>query len=314
MAKWKNVCKKLLFPPAGVVGLVSLLAVAGLCYVFLGGHDAQPIAYGIYAVSFYALCLLAASAPPVIRKSKALLLGNRHTHRYLTEKELRARISLCTGTLLNLAYAALKLATGITMRSTWFGALALYYLISSLIHYVLIRNDRAGSQIPDQTERRLRSWKSCRTCGWLLCVLNLSMTGMAFQMIRQNKCYSYPGYVIYASAAYTFYRITKSIINVTKIKKTDDPVLSAAYTVDFCMALMSVFALQTAMFSSFGADMSPATQQLMNSLTGSAVCLLVLCAAIFMVVYPRREIRVLGLWKDQSCQEESPYGAKSKHL
>ena len=46
-------------------------------------------------------------------------------------------------------------------------------------------------------------------------ILNLSLTGIVFMMVWQNKAYSYPGTLIFA-AAYTFYTVTISLIDIVK--------------------------------------------------------------------------------------------------
>ena len=122
-------------------------------------------------------------------------------------------------------------------------------------------------------------------------LLNAAVTVMVVQMVWQNRGYSYPGYVIYVSAAYTFYRLTMAIVRAVKNRKDHSPVFAAAGVMDLCAALMSIFALQTAMFSSFGGDMTAENRFLMNTLTGTGVSILVLCAAVVMIVRATKAVR-----------------------
>lgn len=290
-----KILSRLLHPHYIIIILLSVISAAGLCYVFLNGLDETLIAYVIYFLSFYSLCVVVAATLPIIKKCKDIIYGNAHANRYLTEAELRTRISLYSGTVINFTYAVFKLFTGIYSRSVWFGAVSVYYMVLCLIRFLLIKNDRRSAKIETKKERLLHEWKSYRASGWLLLVLNVAISGMVFQMIWQNKGYSYPGFVIYASAAYTFYRLTMAIIQTAKIQKSNNPVFSAAKAMDLCVALMAIFALQTAMFASFGADTSDSTRRLMNTITGGTVCFEVLCVAVFMIIRSSRAIKSVRL-------------------
>lgn len=61
-------------------------------------------------------------------------------------------------------------------------------------------------------------------------LLSLAMAGMIVQMVLQNEGYSYPGTVIYASAAYTFYSLVLAAVNLGR--RTAGLLLSAAKIVN----------------------------------------------------------------------------------
>ena len=289
MGQLKTIILRLLTPPPAVTGLLSVSCAAGLGVVFYQGWDTHLLAYPLYVLSFYTLCILIRALIPLIR---TLHQRRKNSKRSILPQQCRRR-ELYTGLIINLCYAVLKLATGFLTRSVWFCAVGGYYLVLSLIHGYLLGTYRSSLQIIDLRRRTLRSWHSYRRCGWLILILNLTMTGMVFMMIWRGQSYTYPGILIYATAAYTFYRITMVILQTVKMKRSDEPIFSAAHSVDFCMAVMSVFTLQTAMFASFGGQLPLQTQRLMNSLTGGAVCFTVMCVAVFMIIYPTRELQAL---------------------
>lgn len=300
MERCKKVLRTLLYPHAAIIFPLTVLSAAGLCHVFLTGLETHPIAYAVYTLSFYALCVLVAAMPPMVKKCRALLYGNTHAARYLTQRELRIRASLYGSTAINLAYAVFKLFTGIWFRSVWFGAVAVYYMVLCLIRFLLLQNDRKVRRMDSPDARLLRQWWGYRVCGWLLLLLNAAMTGMVVQMIWQNKSYTYPGFVIYAAAAYTFYRLPMAIVRMVKLHRSNDPVFSAAKAMDLSVALMALFALQTAMFASFGAETSAFTRRLMNTLTGGTVCLAVVCIAVFMIVRSHRALTTMQISKTET--------------
>jgi len=289
--KAKKILWKVLHPGIGLTILLVLISAVGLCYVFLREMELHPVAYVLYALSAYTLCVVAAALPPLIRRMRAAVYRNQRAATYLTQAELRARISLYTGTLINLGYALFKLATGIWFRSFWFGAVAVYYMVLCLIRFLLVHNDRKTRAMEGGREQLVQQWKSYRLCGWLLLVLNAAISGMVFQMIWENQSYSYPGFVIYASAAYTFYRLTMSIIRAVKSRKGDQPVFAAARALDLCVALMAIFALQTALLDAFGGDLSQWARLVFNTFTGGSVCLAVVCIALYMILRSGKVLR-----------------------
>ena len=125
--------------------------------------------------------------------------------------------------------------------------------------------------------------KRCyRRTAWLLFILNIPIGGMIIMMTHVNPSGSYPMYTIYASAAYTFYAVTVSAMNIAKFRKIGSPILSVSKAVNFAAALMSLLGLQNALISSFsGGDED--FRILMNRLTGTGVYIAVMAMAIYMI-------------------------------
>lgn len=279
MEKFLNICRRVLFIPVWLAVLLTAAATAGLIWVFVQGLSEHPVAYAIYVMSFYALCVVCVRLPAVIKGAKQLIHSNTHARRYLTEEDLRRRISLYTSIGLNVAYAVFKLVAGILYHSIWFGTVAIYNMVLFTIRYFVIREHKES-----------RKWQEDRICAILLLILDVAVSGMATLMVLQNQGYSYPGYVIYVVAAYTFYRLTMTYIRVVKGRKKRHA-LSAVNGLDLSVSMLSLFTLQTAMFASFGGDTSEQTRRLMNAITGGFVTFSVLCIALLMLVRANKEIK-----------------------
>lgn len=108
------------------------------------------------------------------------------------------------------------------------------------------------------------------------------MGGMILMMVLTNSGYSYPGYVIYLSAMYTFYTMVTSVINLVKFRRLRSPILSAAKVLNFIAALMSILGLQTAMIAQFSTE-GENYRRMMNAITGGAVWLSVILTAVYML-------------------------------
>lgn len=122
-----------------------------------------------------------------------------------------------------------------------------------------------------------------RRTAWFLFLLNIPMGGMILLMVKTNSGFSYPGYIIYLSALYTFYTMGMSINNLVKYRKLGSPILSAAKVLNFVSAMMSVLGLQTAMISAFS-EGEEEFRRLMNTITGGFVYGAVAVTAVYMIV------------------------------
>lgn len=303
----KGFLYKLLFTPAWVIILSSLTGFPAVIFSLKILGDTHPFSYISYILSAYALTVLCANFPRAKRRCSELIHGDevkmivsfrrfmrryKYTSLYLDDIEFRARISLYSGLAVNMFYAVFKCATGFIFRSAWLWAIGIYYVILSVIRFTLLRNVRMTDKKEHSAERKIHEYKSARLCGILMLVLNLAMGGMTVQMIWQNRSYEYKGYIIYISALYAFYCLITAAVNAVKFSRRDNPILSAAKMLALAGALMSMFALQTAMFSSFGGGEE--FQRLMNTVTGGTVCLIVMGMAVFMILRSDMQLKKLS--------------------
>lgn len=306
MKKFKDIVFQILFPPVWVIVLSSLFGfpLVIISLVFLSSTN--PVSYVSYVLSAYALTVLCANFPRAKKRCKELIHGDeikmiisfrrfmnryKYTSMYLNDKEFRAKISLYTGLGINCFYALFKCGTGIMFNSAWLWAIGIYYVMLSAIRFMLLRNVHITDKSKHSVKRKIQEWKSYRFCGIMMFLLSLAMSGMVIQMIWQNRSYEYKGYIIYISALYTFYCFILSISNVVSFAKRDNAILSAAKNLNLAGAIMSMFALQTAMFSAFGGGEK--LQRQMNTITGSAVCIIVTGMAVFMIVRSNKNLKFL---------------------
>ena len=122
-------------------------------------------------------------------------------------------------------------------------------------------------------------------------LLNIAVTAIVIQMIHNAKYYEYPGTLIYAFAAYTFYSLISATINLIRYRSINRPILSAAKILSLANALISILALQTALFVQFGDGESSIL--ILNGITGSTVCLSIFIMAILMIVHSTKKFKKL---------------------
>lgn len=294
MERFKKILKQIFFLPPLITVMIAIPAFAAVIYVLVKDISG-PLAYLSYLASAYALIVTGVRFPgrirlirhgiayhPLTRKILSVPVGRR----YVEDVKFRAEVSLGMGFTVNLLYIAIKMAFGIYYRSTWFIALAMYYILLAVMRLLLLyrRNWPEGSA---RLELELRRY---RLCGCILLIMNLALGGIVAFIVRYDRGYEYPGILIYAIAAYSFYAVIIAVINVVKFRKHGSPILSAAKAINLVAAMVSILSLETAMLSQFGNEDGPMFRKMMTACTGDGVCLIVLGMAIFMIAKSSKQI------------------------
>ncbi len=283
----KPILPRLLRPSMAWMILLTVLSVAALIFVFTTALQETALGYMTYALSAYTLVVVVLGIVPAAKNIYAFALKlasrNKYGLLYMTDLPYRARISLYLSLTVNLAYAVFQLIAGIIYASFWFGAVAVYYIVLCVGRFLLLKDVRK-----EQTDIR-NEYRKYRMCGIVLFIMNLALTGMVYQMIVQGQGFRYPGLLIYPVCTYAFYRLTLSIIGAVTYRKLNRPLLSASKIINLMAALVAMFSLQIAMFASFGGGEE--LQRLMNTISGSIVCIAIFSMAVFMVVRANSRLR-----------------------
>lgn len=291
MERLKKAARKLFCIHWAAALVLAILAAAALIWVFALGNEASPLAGVGYALSFYALVTVCVSlAPAVIRWSRAW--QSARANRDAAQKEKGFRMSLLLSLCIKLAYAGFHLISGAVVGSIWMLSMGLYYLVLAVIRMVLAVYERKLGRLAAEAERHRLSWTGFQVCGVLLLFLHLTATGVVFQIIRDGPVKEYGQIMVIANAAYTFYRMISAIVSVVRHHQNPSPIWGASRNLGLTEAMMSMFFLQAAMLSAFDGEVK--LQQLMNSLTGSAVCILAVLGAIGMIVHGQKRKQING--------------------
>ncbi|MCC2817185.1 hypothetical protein LK537_07780 [Lachnoclostridium pacaense] len=212
----------------------------------------------------------------VIDKSKL-------AERLYKDYRYRALFSTVFAFLLNLLYAAGNGIYAKWTHSAWLGTLSAYYLFLCIMRFLVIRQEFCFAKEHIEGKRkRAAEWNVLRNAGILLSFITLVLGGAVVLLLHEEGGKVYSGYLIFAVAAYTFYKITISVINMIKVRRMKSPLLLTIRNIGYADALVSILFLQTAMFTAFS-DGKEINKQLMNEMTGGAVCAMILLIGIFMV-------------------------------
>lgn len=287
MKRAKLILRKLLYPPKGILYLLPPVVFATLIFIFATEKQESELAYPVYCMSAYSLIILLVALSQRSKRIKSFVLESKTVKkvsssvvgkRFLTDVSFRAGFSIYQGMIVNILYAMFRTVTGIMYSSAWFVSLAVYhFLLGGMRAYLIVAFKRKDKK------NEIYEYGCYRKNAWLLFMLNIPMGGMIWLMIRTNSGFTYPGYVIYLSALYTFYTMGMSTRNLVKYKKLGSPILSAAKVLNFVSAMMSVLGLQTAMISAFSTN-GEGYRKLMNTITGCFVHVAVAVIAVYMVI------------------------------
>ena len=283
----RKLLQKLLHPPGWVLIFVPLLSFAALAAVFIRRCPENILVYLIYSLSAYSLTIWLAALLGLTKRAKSAMMGSKLLRkaaaspimgRYFKDLAFRGSISIYQGIAVNLFYVAFRIMAAIRYASVWFLSMAVYYLVlGGLRAYLIVYYRRRTPEL----ERRCY-----HTTAWFLFLLNIPMGGMIVLMVRTDSGFSYPGYVIYLSALYTFYTMITSAINLIRFRRLGSPILSAAKVLHFVAAMMSILGLQTAMISRFSEN-GENYRRMMNAITGGFVYGIVILIAIYMLLHGR---------------------------
>ncbi len=211
------------------------------------------------------------------RLIKERLLAVKPVKRYITEDKFRGNVSLCLSLSLNLIYSVWEIVCGIYYRSFWFATLGCYYILLSMLRIFLMWYSMRGRDM---------GWRMCRLCGALLLMINLTVSGIVALAVLTNQGKRYAGYLIYAVAAFSFYKITVAVKNIIKHRKSQNASRSITNAICFSSAAVSMLSLEIAMILQFGDD--PDFFRQMTILTGAGVCAAISFTGIYIIVHAEK--------------------------
>jgi len=265
---------------------LALLNAALACFPYFAGI----IFYVLAAVTLTASCYYVVIH---IRKDireiiKPAIAANPYTNKVTTDYRWRTILFAVPGMVSNIIFAAFNGVIGITSHSAWFGTLSAYYILLSIMQEGIVRPERKLVVNKEKGEHIRRELSVYRRNSVLFIFMAVVLAGAVILLQNSQGGKNYPGFTIYAVATYTFYKIITSTIQVIKVGKRKSPLLSITRRIGYIDACVSILTLQTAMFASF-ADGEEELIKLMNGITGTVVCVMVLGLGIQGIYSSRKE-------------------------
>ena len=133
MEQVRQILKKMVYPKTVFVVLLAILSGAALAFVFVKGYEHSIFAYTVYAVSAYSLTIVVVRLVIISKAGRDKLHSNALYHKYSTDLDFKAVVSIHLSLTVTLFYCVTKAAAGIYYRSAWFGSMAFYYIVLALV-------------------------------------------------------------------------------------------------------------------------------------------------------------------------------------
>ena len=169
----------------------------------------------------------------------------------------------------NIAFAVYHLVMGLVISSWWLLTLGSYYLVLSVVRFVVLR-----------IKSKERFIAKCT--GWMLILLSIPLAGTVILSVVRDRGHERHMIVMIAIAAYAFTKITLATIQLIKAHRSTSATLITLRNISFADAFVSIFALQRSMLVSFE-GMTEAEIVIMNATLGSAVCVIVFLLGLNLV-------------------------------
>lgn len=205
---------------------------------------------------------------------------------YRTDLWFRAEASVHISTGVNLTYSMYQAMIGLTRRSAWFDALALYYILLTATRVLVLHYVRHEAE---DGREELRRYRKCGILMFLLTIFILIIGLLVNNGDSEPK--EYPGHLVFVVGAFTIYTLINSTRNLWNYRKLESPLISASKSINLAASLVSLYAFQTALFAQFQTEIDAATVTLFNVTTAGASCLVVGYISLHIIV---RASRALG--------------------
>lgn len=298
----KKAWEKILKPPTCVKAIVvvcAVLFIGGAMAVLIVGYEGnlalEILAYTLFGLSAlslaYSVYFIVGWLPLLKNKIIEVINSKKFTRTLREDYGFRTVIFAIGSFCLSIAFGFFNGYMGIAYASIFNGALATYYIVLALVRGGVLIHHGKGAKKDDtyhekDDERRAKVY---RNVGILILVLSIALSAIIAQMIFDDRHFSYPGWTVFAFAAYAFFKITMSIINLFKARKHDDMTVKAIRNVNLSDAMVSILALQTALLHTFGTDGIDIS--LYNTLTGCVVSAGTYAIGIIMIVLGVKAIK-----------------------
>lgn len=158
---------------------------------------------------------------------------------------------------------------GIITHSWWLFTVGLYYVILSVVRFVVLRTKKNHSFATKFT-------------GGMLMLLSLLLVGTVILAVARDREMVLHEIVMITMALYAFTKITLATVNLVKARRSASAQLITLRNISFADAFVSIFSLQRSMLVSFE-GMNELEIQIMNASLGSAVCVIVFLLGLNLV-------------------------------
>ncbi len=281
-------------PPVFVVIIVFLVTIilSVLSIIFVVNLDKYKgvVTYIVYVLAaiFLAYSIyLCVRIFPLVKEKITNLIKQSETLSVLVDNySYRTMIGAISMFVFNILFVAYNVALATIYKIGWNGALGGYYLLLSLCGAHNLLGYKKSKRVEDP---ELVKFKAYRNDGVILLLATITISVVMAFVIGTGASFSSLGQIyVIANALYAFVKIGFAISNMFVAYKQKDYLIKGVRYINFAVALVSIYALQTSMLQQF--DSNKEFSNIINGVFGLVVCVAILSLAFYMIITGQKEI------------------------
>ena len=257
------------------------------------------------ALTIYSIVIL---APKISQKTQARLRKNTFINKLFEQYDLRTIVFATINFIINIGYVIFNGVIGIVAKSTWYGSLAAYYLILTIMRGTIVlyhgKNALIKTERPQGYEKmsdKQVELRLYRLNGILLVLLPIALSFVILDMVQNGSAFVKWGWTVFGFAAVAFYKAIASIVQIVRSRKrSEDVTVHGLRNIGFAAALVTILSLQTSLLHSFGGD---ANSGIFNAVTGAVVCAITALMGLTMTISSSKKIKLLNIEEKIKIEE-----------
>lgn len=279
----------------GLFGVYILtVGFAVLSVVCAVGGVKNPIVYAAYALAAvslgYSVYTIVLYAPSFKEKMTARVRQNHFANNLLENYDFKTTFFSLLSFALTVAFVAMNAVSAMRYRLLWYVAIAGYYFVLMIFRGGILFAERRARRVfkDDPKEYERKKWKIYLVGGAILILLEFAMAGAVTQMMLSKKPMQKSEIMTISNAAYTFYKMTMTVVHLVKARKFSDPIVQALRNINFADACMSMVSLTVSMLYTFGEGNE---MMYIKAMTGFSACAAIIAIASVMIVRANRILK-----------------------
>ena len=265
---------------ASVTASIVILAsgLAGWQYVFIFATAFLSLIYAVYTtIKYYS----------IVKNKVKEKLKNKGIFNYLADYNIRSIVFSTLTFTINAVYSVFIATLAIMSKSLWYVAIAVFYILISVTRAHSILKYASAIKKSTHIETQLSKIRTYKRCGIAIILLTLALGAFVIEMVINPEPFGHANILIYPVAAYTFYKITLSIINIFKARKYDDIIVQATRNLNLAGTTITLLTLQTNLFQVFAPDYNATV---INAITGLICCMILIIMGLIMTISSNRKL------------------------
>ena len=268
---------------AGTLVLVILVQKQTILHYLLYVLATLALTYFVYTMVIF--------APKIKNNTIRFLQSHKFTNKVLDDYGYRTVVFAMISFIINIAYISLILVMAIMSKTAWYFTITAYYIVLAFMKgNVFYSKRKYGTEV--------KQARALRFSGIMFVIMTIVFSGVIVLIYKANHYFEYAGILIYAVAAFTFYKLTLAILNIFKARKQDDLYIENIRNINLASALISIIMLQVAMFQAFSPEHNLGFA---NALTGAGVSVIILVLGVLMVIKSNKRLNAL---KNENDKED----------